>query len=70
MAFPRLIAKQDTIDTAIQSYHIKLCTQVFVQNECKHATCVKTPEAVVQDRQGIRGMGCGQLQAASEAICR
>ena len=31
-------------------------------------TVVKTPEAVLQERQGIRDNGLGQFVAASEAI--
>lgn len=32
-------------------------------------TVVKTLEAVVQERQGISGMGFGQLVTAKDAIC-
>lgn len=32
-------------------------------------TVVKTLEAVDQDKQGMRGIGLGQLVTASEAIC-
>ena len=49
------------ITAQISVYYVLALTLIVL-------TVVKTPEAVLQERQGIRDKGLGQLVAASEAI--
>lgn len=41
---------------------------MMLKHSCLNLTVVKTLEAVVQDKQGISGIGLGQFVTANDAI--